>query len=141
MKRTFDSFRQVRCGGRTAPISSPFPANLMRRILVDYARSQHYQKRGGSLQRVTLDGDALLSPAPAADVVALDDALNQLAALDLRKSRVVELRFFGGLTVDETAEVLHLSSRTVLSDWSFAKSWLLRELTTGGNHEAAASQG
>jgi len=107
-------------------------ANLMRRILVDYARSRNYLKRGGQAHRVTFDGEALLSPGRAPDLIALDEALDRLEAIDPRKSRVVELRFFGGLTVDETAEVLHVSARTVLSDWSFAKSWLLRELTPTG---------
>ena len=104
-------------------------ANLMRRILVDYARSQNYQKRGGRVQQFSVNSDALLCPGRAPDLIALDEALDALATVDVRKSRVVELRFFGGLTVDETAEALQLSARTVLSDWSFAKSWLLRELT------------
>lgn len=111
-------------------------ANLMRRILVDHARSHNYLKHGGHAQHVSLDGDELLSPARAPDLVALDEALDRLAALDARKSRVVELRFFVGLTVEETGEVLQLSVRTVLSDWSFAKSWLLRELSIGDNHAA-----
>jgi len=111
-------------------------ANLMRRILVDYARSHKYAKRGGHAPHVSLDGDALLSPERAPDLVALDEALDALAALDARKSRVVELRFFGGLSVDEASEVLHVSPRTVLSDWSFAKSWLLRELTTRDEHDS-----
>jgi RNA polymerase sigma-70 factor, ECF subfamily len=113
-------------------------ANLMRRILVDYARSHNYLKRGGRAQHVSLDGDALLSPERVPDLIALDEALDRLAAVDARKSRVVELRFFGGLTVEETGEVLKLSPRTVQSDWSFAKSWLLRELTTG-DHDAAGT--
>jgi RNA polymerase sigma factor (TIGR02999 family) len=113
-------------------------ANLMRRILVDYARSHNYLKRGGQAQHLSLDGDALLSPERAPDLIALDDALDRLAVVDARKSRVVELRFFGGLTVEETAEVLQLSARTVLSDWSFAKAWLLRALTAG-DHDAAGT--
>jgi RNA polymerase sigma-70 factor (ECF subfamily) len=113
-------------------------ANLMRRILVDYARSHNYLKRGGRAQHFSLDGDTLLSPERAPDLIALDEALDRLAAVDARKSRVVELRFFGGLTVEETGEVLKLSARTVQSDWSFAKSWLLRELTTG-DHDAAGT--
>jgi len=111
-------------------------ANLMRRILVDYARSHKYAKRGGHAPHVSLDDDALLSPERAPDLVALDEALDALAALDARKSRVVELRFFGGLSADEASEVLHVSPRTVLSDWSFAKSWLLRELTTRYEHDS-----
>jgi len=105
-------------------------ANLMRRILVDYARSSNYLKRGGGAQHFTVDGEALLSPERAPDLIALDEALDRLAAMDSRKGRVVELRFFGGLSVEETSEVLKLSVRTVQSDWSFAKSWLLRELTS-----------
>ena len=113
-------------------------ANLMRRILVEYARSHHSLKRGGQAAHVQLEGDALLSPERSPDLIALDEALDRLANVDARKSRVVELRFFGGLTVDETAEVMELSPRTVHSDWGFAKSWLLRELTMGENHEPAA---
>jgi RNA polymerase sigma factor (TIGR02999 family) len=108
----------------------------MRRILVDYARTHKYAKRGGDARHISLDGDALLSPERAPDLVALDEALDALAALDGRKSRVVELRFFGGLSVEETSEVLRVSTRTVLSDWSFAKSWLLRELTACNEHDS-----
>jgi len=115
-------------------------ANLMRRILVDYARSHKYVKRGGGSPHISLDGEALLSPERAPDLVALDEALSALAALDARKSRVVELRFFGGLSVEETAEVLRLSQRTVLSDWSFAKSWLLRELSPRDEYESGTCQ-
>ncbi|HXA49628.1 MAG TPA: sigma-70 family RNA polymerase sigma factor [Candidatus Acidoferrum sp.] len=113
-------------------------ANMMRRILVDYARSHNILKRGGRAQHFSLEGDAILSPERAPDLVALDEALDRLAAVDTRKSRVVELRFFGGLTVEETGEVLKLSARTVQLDWSFAKSWLLRELTTGDHHADAS---
>jgi RNA polymerase sigma factor (TIGR02999 family) len=113
-------------------------ANLMRRILVDYARSHNYLKRGGKARHVPLDGEALLSPERSPDLITLDEALERLAGVDARKSRVVELRFFGGLTVDETAEVMQLSPRTVHSDWGFAKSWLFRELTMSENHEPAA---
>lgn len=107
-------------------------AQLMRRILVDFARSRHYQKRGGEARQVSLDEALVVSRERGSDLVALDDALNALAALDPRKSRVVELRFFGGLTVEETAEALEVSPDTVLRDWKFAKTWLLRELT--GKH-------
>jgi RNA polymerase sigma factor (TIGR02999 family) len=107
-------------------------ARLMRRVLVDYARSRGYHKRGGGLQRVTLDEALVTSPEPALDVVALDCALEALAAVDARKSRVIELRFFGGLSVEETAEVLHVSSDTVKRDWRLAKLWLLRELEGEG---------
>ena len=100
----------------------------MRRVLVDHARAKGYRKRGGGAQRVTLVEDLAASPEPALDVVALDRALEALAAADMRKSRVIELRYFGGLTVEETAEVLHVSPDTVKRDWRLAKLWLLREL-------------
>jgi RNA polymerase sigma factor (TIGR02999 family) len=109
-------------------------ANLMRRILVDFARSQNNQKRGGRVQHVPFEDNAWVSAEHSFDFAALDDALKRLAALDQRKSQMVELRFFGGLTVEETAEVLKVSRRTVLADWSFAKAWLLRELEGGGSH-------
>jgi len=103
-------------------------AQLMRRILVDAARSRRKLKRGGDAIHVSLDEALSVSNEPAADVIALDEALTALAAFDGRKSKVVELRFFGGLSVDETAEVLNVSVMTVMRDWSFAKAWLLREL-------------
>jgi RNA polymerase sigma-70 factor (ECF subfamily) len=104
-------------------------ATMMRRVLVDHARARLFQKRGGGAQRVTLvDGLAGSDERPH-DVVALDDALEALARLDERKTRVVELRFFGGLTVEETAHVLGVSSDTVTRDWKLAKAWLTRELT------------
>lgn len=104
-------------------------ARLMRRVLVDLARARRADKRGGDAIRVTLDEAAIGGIAPDADVIRLDDALKALAALDERKSQVVELRFFGGLTVDETAAALQVSSKTVLRDWEFARAWLQRELT------------
>jgi len=104
-------------------------ATLMRRILVDFARQRRYQKRGGQAQQVSLDEALLVARERGADLVALDDALNALAAVDPRKSRVVELRFFGGLSVEEAAEALEVSADTVLRDWKLAKSWLLRELS------------
>ncbi|MFN7945462.1 MAG: sigma-70 family RNA polymerase sigma factor [Blastocatellia bacterium] len=104
-------------------------AQLMRRILVDFARSRNYQKRGGGAIQVELDEAMVVAGEPGADLVALDDALQSLAAFDERKSRVVELRFFGGLSVAETAEVLAVSTDTVMRDWSLAKVWLLRELS------------
>lgn len=110
-------------------------AQLMRRILVDYARSQNYIKRGGEAHHLPLEDAAVFSAEQAPDLVALDDALKSLAAFDIRKSQVVELRFFGGLSVEETAEVLKVSPRTVLSDWSLAKAWLLRELSNTGKGE------
>jgi RNA polymerase sigma-70 factor, ECF subfamily len=103
-------------------------ARLMRRVLVDHARSRGYRKRGGGAERVTLDERVVGSTEPPVDVVALDRALEALAAVDVRKSRVIELRFFGGLSVEETAEVLHVSADTVKRDWRLAKLWLLREL-------------
>ena len=103
-------------------------AQLMRRILVDFARSRNYLKRGGNAVQVSLDEALAISPGQDTDVVALDEALTTLAAIDERKSRVVELRFFGGLNIEETAEVLKVSPDTVMRDWRLAKVWLLREL-------------
>jgi RNA polymerase sigma-70 factor, ECF subfamily len=104
-------------------------AQLMRRTLVDYARSRNYQKRWGTLRRVDLEKALSVSIATWPELVVLDDALKALCTVDERKGRVVELRFFGGLTVEETAEVLKVSPDTVVRDWQFAKVWLLRELT------------
>jgi RNA polymerase sigma factor (TIGR02999 family) len=103
-------------------------ARLMRRVLVDYARRRGYHKRGGGAEKVSLHDDLVMAQDPALDVVALDRALERLEKADARKSRVVELRFFGGLSVEETAEVLHVSPDTVKRDWRLAKLWLLREL-------------
>jgi RNA polymerase sigma factor (TIGR02999 family) len=108
-------------------------ARVMRRILVDHARSRHYQKRGGDAVRVTLDEALVVAREPDEDFVALDDALTALEAVDARKSQVVEMRFFGGLTIEETAEALQISRDTVKRDWSIAKLWLLRELRAGTN--------
>ena len=110
-------------------------ARLMRRVLVDHARARGYQKRGGGAQRVTFDDALAVSPRPSLDLVALDRALDTLAAADARKARVVELRFFGGLSVEETADVLHLSTGTIKRDWQLAKLWLLRELAGEGAHD------
>jgi RNA polymerase sigma factor (TIGR02999 family) len=104
-------------------------ARLMRRILVDYARSRLYQKRGGGAQRVSLDEVRGIPVGRGLDLVALDDALAALTAVDARKAQVVELRFFGGLNVAETSEALQVSQRTVMRDWQIAKMWLLRELS------------
>jgi RNA polymerase sigma factor (TIGR02999 family) len=104
-------------------------ARLMRRILVDHARSRNYQKRGGGVETVALDDVVVAAPQRGADLVALDDALEVLARVDPRKSQVVELRFFGGLTAEETAETLNVSPETVLRDWRLAKVWLLREIS------------
>ena len=104
-------------------------ARLMRRILVDHARSRRYLKRGGGAVRVSFDEALAVSRESAADLVALDDALQSLARLDPRKGQVVELRYFGGLSVDETAEVLQVSPETVMRDWRLSKTWLLREVS------------
>jgi RNA polymerase sigma-70 factor, ECF subfamily len=102
-------------------------ARVMRRILVDHARARHYEKRGGHAQTVTFD-EGLVVCEPRQDFVALDDALQALQAIDERKSRVIELRFFGGLSVQETAAVLKVSGDTVMRDWRLAKIWLRREM-------------
>lgn len=107
-------------------------AQMMRRILVDYARARHYAKRGGGAPVVSLHEAAEVSVEKASDLIAVDDALIRLSELDARKGRVVELRFFGGLTVEETAEVLQISPNTVLREWATAKAWLHRELSTPG---------
>jgi RNA polymerase sigma factor (TIGR02999 family) len=104
-------------------------AQVMRRILVDWARSRQALKRGGEVRPLELEEALVVADAPGADLVALDDALKALAALDPRRSKVVELRFFGGLSVEETAEVLKISPETVMRDWRFAKSWLRREMS------------
>src|SRR5262245_16408946 len=104
-------------------------ARLMRQILVDYARAQKYAKRGGGAPPVSLDEAAALVMERAPDLVALDDAVNALAAVEERKGRVIEMRFFGGLSVEGTAEVLKVSPDTVMRDWRLAKAWLLRELS------------
>ena len=103
-------------------------ARVMRRILVESARARRFQKRGGGAQVEPLDEERIAAGEPSRDVVALDDALTALASMDPRKSHVVEMRFFGGLTVDETAEALHVSAETVRRDWRLAKAWLLSEL-------------
>ena len=104
-------------------------AQLMRRILVDFARSRGYQKRGPGALAVSLAEAAFVSDEKGADLVALDEALKSLAKLNARQSEVVELRFFGGLSIEETAEVLKVSSGTVERDWSLARAWLHRELS------------
>jgi RNA polymerase sigma-70 factor (ECF subfamily) len=111
-------------------------ASAMRHILVDYARARHRLKQGGGAQHVSFDEAAMASPEPAAELVALDDALRELAAADERKSRVIELRYFGGLTVEEAAEVLKVSPVTVMRDWSMAKAWLYRALNPEASDEA-----
>jgi len=106
-------------------------SRTMRRILVDSARARAYQKRGGGGQRVTFIESRAAAREPAYDVIALDSALQALEALDARKGQVVELRFFGGLTVEETADVLGVSRDTVMRDWQFSKDWLRREIRRG----------
>jgi RNA polymerase sigma factor (TIGR02999 family) len=108
-------------------------ARLMRRILIDFARSRNYQKRGGQIPHIELEEAATVSAVVGSELLAVDAALKQLATVDTRKSEVVELRFFGGLTVEETAVALQVSPETVLRDWKLAKAWLLRELS----HEAS----
>ena len=103
-------------------------ARLMRRVLVDHARARGYKKRGGGAVNVPLEEGMAVSPPLDIDIIALDRALDALATVDARKSRVVEMRFFGGLSVEETAEVLQVSTDTVKRDWRVAKLWLLREL-------------
>lgn len=109
-------------------------ARLMRNVLVGFARSRRYQKRGGGARHVALDEALHVSPTQDPDLVAIDDALERLAAFDRRKSQVVELRFFGGLSVNETAEALEISPETVMRDWKLAKAWLRRELDPKGPH-------
>ncbi len=104
-------------------------ARLMRRVLVDFARARNNQKRGGALHRVTFDQNLPVASDSPDDLIAIDDALRALAVQYERKAQVVELRFFGGLSVEETAEVLKISQETVMRDWKFAKNWLMRELS------------
>ncbi len=121
------SFGQVRWQDRAHFLA--ISAQLMRQILVDFARSRGSKKRGGGGQRVTLDEGRLGSKGRGQDLLALDDALKELTEVDERKSRVVELRFFGGLSVKETAEVLKVSEGTVLRDWKLSKLWLVGRLS------------
>lgn len=111
-------------------------ARLMRQILIDFARAKGYQKRGGNAVFIPCDETIMVSSSPPADIVALDDALNALSNFDQRKSQVVELRFFGGLSVHETAEALNVSPETVMRDWKLAKVWLLRELSGDASQAA-----
>jgi RNA polymerase sigma-70 factor, ECF subfamily len=109
-----------------------FAAQVMRRVLVDHARSRGSRKRGGGVSPIPFDEGAFALPDRSADIVALDEAISELARHDPRKARVVELRFFGGLSVEETACALSVSPQTVLRDWGLAKAWLTRELTHAG---------
>jgi RNA polymerase sigma-70 factor, ECF subfamily len=107
-------------------------AQVMRHILIDHARRRHYAKHGGELLQIPIEDAAVMSEQRAAELIALDEALDELAKLDRRKSRVVELRYFGGLTLEETAEVLEVSVMTVRRDWRAAKAWLFRRMKDEG---------
>jgi RNA polymerase sigma-70 factor, ECF subfamily len=113
-------------------------ARLMRQVLIHSARSRGSQKRGGRFLQVSLSEADALAPEPSADILRLDDALEALAKIDPRKARVVELRFFGGLTLDETAEVLKVSADTIWRDWDLAKTWLWREMQKDSRGQAGA---
>lgn len=110
-------------------------AQMMRRILVDYARKRNYAKRGGGAQQISLDEGLTVSQGRSAEVVHVHEALEQLAEFDPRKSQIVELRFFGGLSIEETAEVLGVSPGTVMRDWTLAKAWLRREISSAGSSD------
>jgi RNA polymerase sigma-70 factor (ECF subfamily) len=117
-------------------------ARLMRQILVDFARNERAQKRGGDVVRLELEDTPDLPVERDVDLLALDEALTSLSSVDERKGRIVELRFFGGLTVDETSEVLQVSSDTVTRDWRLARAWLLKEMSNGiGRLPASPSHG
>jgi RNA polymerase sigma-70 factor (ECF subfamily) len=107
-------------------------AKLMRQILVDYARKRHFAKRGGNAWHVSLDEAAIIAEERASEIVALDEALRDLAEISPEQSRIVELRFFGGLTIEETAEVMRLSVDKVKRDWSMARTWLYHQIKVGG---------
>ena len=111
-------------------------AHLMRRVLADHARSRRSAKRGGGARQVSLEEAMIVSEERVADMEALDDALNSLAEIDERKSQIVEMRFFGGLSIKETAEVLGVSPGTVMRDWTLAKAWLRREIGKEGQDES-----
>src|SRR5690242_853271 len=119
--------RGIECESRAQ--SFALCAQIIRRILVDHARRRGYAKRGGYAVHVQLDEALLGTRAKGIDLLGLDEALTSLSRIDVRKGRVVELRYFGGLSVEETAEVLHISPETVARDWKMAKSWLFRELS------------
>jgi RNA polymerase sigma-70 factor, ECF subfamily len=119
--------QQVSWQGRTHFLA--VCARLMRRVLVDFARERNYQKRGGDAIQVSFDEALTVTAQPDPGLLVIDDALKSLAEVDARKAQVVELRFFGGLTVEETAEALTVSCETVMRDWKLAKAWLLREIS------------
>jgi len=110
-------------------------AQIMRRVLINYARDRHREKRGGHAVQISLSEVVLVSNEKSAELIALDEALERLALIDERKSRVVELRYFGGLSVEEAAEFLKISPRTVKREWSLAQAWLHCELTGGAEHD------
>jgi len=111
-------------------------SRLMRRILIDFARSRNYQKRGPNFAHIQLEEAATISATVGSELLAVDEALKQLATIDTRKGEVVEMRFFGGLTVEEIAAALSVSPETVMRDWKLANAWLQRELSHAGSHEA-----
>lgn len=113
-------------------------AHLMRRVLLMHAREHRAEKRGGSSQKISLDETAILSPAQADDLVLLDELLNRLATLDPQQERVVEMRFFAGLSVEETAELMEISTATVKRDWAMAKAWLAREMGPPADRKPAS---
>jgi RNA polymerase sigma-70 factor, ECF subfamily len=123
--------RGIRCDNRAHFYA--LCAQMIRRILVDHARNRQYAKRGGGVVQIPLDEALLGAPARAVEVLALDEALASLSKIDPRKGRVVEMRYFGGLSVEESAEVLRVSPETVMRDWRMAKVWLFRELTRTGS--------
>jgi len=112
-------------------------AHLMRRILLMHARTHHAAKRGGSAQKISLDEALVFTPEQSAELVALDELLTRLAALDAKQARIVELRFFAGLSVEESAELLGISTATVKRDWAMAKAWLARELGSEASRQTA----
>jgi RNA polymerase sigma-70 factor (ECF subfamily) len=116
-------------------------AKLMRQILVEFARAEHSQKRGGGVVPVSLEETAVVSKAPDSNLLALDEALNDLARFDARKARIVEMRFFGGLSVEETAEVLKISPITVIREWNKAKAWLYQAVARDGRGEIKGKVG
>ena len=112
-------------------------AQIMRRVLVDHARARGRLKRGGAIKKLSLEESVSIPIGRDTDIAALDDALNALAAADARKAKTVELRFFGGFSVEETAKILNISTGTVMNDWKFAKVWLLREVQGKQNKDEA----